>query len=178
MQQTHNRSLVAEYLASSHVGLIQVAAICFLSANPTFAQSARDPGRCEPVAGTISSNSIDEITTLGTVTGDLKGAISALTLAPPEPGDNQTFVFNIQPRWVTEAGDTIFFAKAQSTSALVEQGLFVSLSFPLRIVGGTGKFAGATGRLESLAVGDFRDPTGGRFVARYQGTVCFQKSTR
>jgi hypothetical protein len=163
------------FVASSHVRLIQVAALCLLTTNPTFAQSGRDSGRCERVAGTISSNSIDEITTLGTVTGDLKGAISALTLAPPEPGDNQTFVFNIQPRWVTEAGDTIFFEKTQSTSALVEQGLLVSLSFPLRIFGGTGKFAGATGRLESLAVADFRDPAGGRFVARYRGTVCFPK---
>ena len=83
-----------ECVASSYVRLIQVAALCLLTTNPAFAQSERDPGRCERVAGTISSNSIDEITTLGTVTGDLKGAISALILGPPEPGDNQTIVFN------------------------------------------------------------------------------------
>ena len=66
------------FFASSHVRLIQVAALCLLTTNPTFAQSERDSGRCERVAGSISSNFIDENTTLGTVTGDLKGAISAL----------------------------------------------------------------------------------------------------
>jgi len=164
-----------EFFASSHVRLIQVAALCLLSAPPALAQSERDPGRCERVAGSISSNFIDESTTLGTVTGDLKGAISALILGPPEAVGNQTFVFNNQPRWVTEAGDTIFFEKAQATSAMMEQGLFAIVSYPLRIVGGTGKFAGANGRLNSIGEVDFRDPTGGRAVARYRGTVCFPR---
>ena len=87
-------------------------------------------------------------------------------------------MFNNQPRWVTEAGDTILFEKTQATSAVVEPGLLAIVSYPLRIVGGTGKFAGANGRLDSIGEGDFRDPTGGRVVARYRGTVCFPRSTR
>jgi hypothetical protein len=164
--------------ASSQVRPIQVAALCLLTTNPTFAQSERNSGRCERVGGSISSNFIDENTTLGTVTGDLKGAISALVLGPPEPGDNQTLVFNNQPRWVTEAGDTILFEKTQARSAVVEAGLLAIVSYPLRIVGGTGKFAGAYGRLDSIGEVDFRDPTNGRAVARYRGTVCFPRATR
>jgi hypothetical protein len=163
------------FVASSHVRLIQVAALCLLTTSPTFAQSGRDSGRCERVAGSISSNFIDEGTTLGTVTGDLKGAISALVLGPPEPGDNQTLIFNNQPRWVTEAGDTILFEKTQATSAVVEPGLLAIVSYPLRIVGGTGKFAGANGRLDSIGEVDFRDPNNGRAVARYRGMVCFPR---
>jgi hypothetical protein len=167
-----------KFLASSHVRLIQVAALCLLTSNPSYAQSVRASGRCEPVAGSISSNFIDENTTLGTVTGDLKGAISALVLGPPEPGANQTLVFNNQPRWVTEAGDAILFEKTQATSAVVEPGLLAIVSYPLRIVGGTGKFVGANGRLDSIGEVDFRDPTNGRAVARYRGTVCFPNATR
>src|SRR5687768_11903837 len=125
--------------ASSRVRLTQIAALCVLTAPHAFAQYERAAGRCERVAGSISSNFIDESTALGTVTGDLKGAISALILGPPEAGNNQTFVFTNQPRWVTEAGDTIFFEKTQATSAMVEPGLFAILSYPLRIVGGTGR---------------------------------------
>jgi hypothetical protein len=178
MQMTRKRCFGAECRPSSHVRLIQGAAICVLTTSPAFAQSERDGGRCEPVAGSISSNFIDETTTLGTVTGDLKGAISALILGPPEQGANQTVVFNNQPRWVTEAGDTILFAKTQATSAVAEPGLLAIVSYPLRIVGGTGKFAGATGRLDSFGEVDFRDPTNGRATARYRGTVCFPKSTQ
>jgi hypothetical protein len=167
------------FFASSHVCAIQVAALCLLTTNPTLAQpEQRNSGKCERVAGSISSNFIDENTTLGTVTGDLRGAISALVLGPPEPGGNQTLVFNNQPRWVTEAGDTILFEKTQATSAVVEAGLLAIVSYPLRIVGGTGKFAGAYGRLDSIGEADFRDPTNGRAVARYRGTACFSGTTR
>ena len=52
------------------------------------------------------TNFISEDTTLGTVTGDLKGAVSARILKIT-PGENGKLFFEVQHTFVTEAGDTI-----------------------------------------------------------------------
>jgi len=49
---------------------------------------------------------INQATTLGTQTGDLAGAVSAVILSVT-PGANGTTVFKVQHHFVTEAGYTI-----------------------------------------------------------------------
>jgi hypothetical protein len=126
---------------------------------------------CTPVGGSIITNfgAVDANTTLGPATGDLRGAVAAGLLAPPHPGPNNTVVFNIQHHWVTESGDNIYFDPAVATTAPLSQTRFAFITYPAHIIGGTGKFAGATGDLTNIGEADLAAGT----AIRYSGQVCF-----
>ena len=125
---------------------------------------------CVSVGGTVSTNFTSQTTTLGTATGDLAGAISA-TVQGIAPGPNGTTVFTIQHQWITEAGDTIQTAVAEATAASLAPNLFGIVSYPVTITGGTGRFAGATGRVQNIGSVDLSTL---RTVFRYRGVVCFR----
>jgi hypothetical protein len=119
---------------------------------------------------------ISPTSTLGTATGDLRGAVSASLLGPPEAGASNTVIFHVQHHFVTETGDTILIDPATATSVPVGPGLFAILSYPVHIKGGTGKFAGATGDFTNIGevlLPNAPDTTGGTTVFRYTGQVCF-----
>ncbi len=129
-------------------------------------------GKCVPVSGAISTNFITQDTTLGTVTGDLRGAVSA-TLLELLPGENGKLIGRIQHRgWVTESGDKIFLAEALIDLTPVSEGVFYGLYRPIAIVGGTGKFDGATGTMTPYGV---LDTTRQEIVLRYRGEICAGK---
>ena len=115
---------------------------------------------------------VDPNTTLGPVTGDLKGAVAATLLGAPQPGPGGTVVFHVQHHWVTESGDNIFFDPATATTMPISQTLFAVITYPSHITGGTGKFAGATGHLDNIGEADLVKGT----VFRYSGQVCFAES--
>jgi hypothetical protein len=132
---------------------------------------------CVPVGGTVTTNLIvaDPPTTLGTVTGDLRGAVSA-TILSVFGGANGTTVFTVQHHFVTEAGDTLIWAPANATVAPVGPGLVAVVSYPMQLTGGTGKFAGATGTLHNIgevSLPNFPGLAGLETVFRYTGQVCF-----
>jgi hypothetical protein len=85
-------------------------------------------------------------------------------------------VAKVHHHWVTNAGDTIFLADATSTGYQVGRFSGVSAvaddSYVVNIIGGTGRFAGATGRLSNTAV---LDTVHGTTVGRYHGTICFAR---
>src|SRR5216684_3785807 len=62
------------------------------TAQPHSEQSAP---HCAPVGGMIMTNfgAIDQNTTMGTATGDLRGAVSGTLLGAPQPGAGNTLVF-------------------------------------------------------------------------------------
>jgi hypothetical protein len=127
---------------------------------------------CTKVGGAILTNFINETTTLGSASGDLKGALGVSVLSVT-PGPNGSTVFHNQHQWVTEAGDTIFLAPANATAYPIPAapGLFSAVySSGAQITGGTGRFAGASG---SLAVFGALNLTLGQVVLRYSGQVCF-----
>ena len=126
---------------------------------------------CTQVGGTITTNfgGIDQNTTLGTATGDLRGAVTGTILGAPQPGAGNTLVFHIQHHWVTETGDTLFFDPATATTVPLSQTMFAILTYPVHLTGGTGKFAGATGNLTNIGEVDLSSGT----VFRYTGQVCF-----
>ena len=75
-------------------------------------QPSSGSGNCVHVGGSIITNfgGVDANTTLGPATGDLRGAVAATLLTPPQ----QTMVdglpavlFNVQHHWVTQSGDNI-----------------------------------------------------------------------
>src|SRR5437773_11154469 len=104
---------------------------------------------CIHVGGSIITNfgAVDANTTLGPVTGDLRGAVAATLLTPPQPGPNGTVIFHVQHHWVTESGDNIYLDPAVATTVPVQnsQTRFAIISYPSHITGGTGRFAGAAG---------------------------------
>lgn len=126
---------------------------------------------CKPVGGMVMTNfgAIDAMTTMGTATGDLQGAVSGTIIGTPQPGSGNTVVFHVQHHWVTETGDTIFFDPAVATTIPVSPTVFAIVTYPVHIKGGTGKFAGATGDLNNIGEVDLTSGT----VFRYSGQVCF-----
>lgn len=129
-----------------------------------------DP-HCKSVGGSIMTNlgAIDQATTMGTATGDLRGAVGAKILSTD--GVN----FSIQHHWVTEAGDTIFFSPVTEVATPLNPAgvgiLGLSLPQPIQVTGGTGRFDGATGSIAAFGALDFAH---GQTVFRYSGQVCFQ----
>jgi hypothetical protein len=134
-------------------------------------QSEQSDHRCKAVGGTVMTNfgAIDQNTTMGTATGDLRGAVSGTLLGAPQPGAGNTLVFHVQHHWVTESGDTLFFDPATATTVPLSQTLFAVLTYPLHLTGGTGKFVGGTGDLNTIGEVDLVKGT----VFRYSGQVCF-----
>ena len=140
------------------------------SALPALRQTGTADAHCVTVGGSISTNLgvIDANTTLGTATGDLRGALAAKILGISQVGNNT--VFSVQHHWVTESGETLVIDPATATSTQVAPGLFAIINYSLHISNGTGKFAGATGDLH--LIGEVNLNTG-QTVFRYTGQVCF-----
>ena len=149
------------------------AAFCLLMAAGVGAEADQPRKQCVPIGGSFFTNLavVDANTTLGTVTGDLKGAVAA-TILEVAPGDNGTTVFTVQHHIVTESGDTVDVDKARATAVMVAPGLFAVVSYPVTIVGGTGRFAGATGGFDNIGEVDLNT---GRTTFRYRGRLCFEK---
>ena len=155
---------------------IFVPAMALISgASPSPKAAPRSGGterHCVPVGGMLMTNfgAIDANTTMGTATGDLRGAVSGTLLGAPQPGAGGTLVFHIQHHWVTESGDTLTFDPAVATTAPLSQTLFAVITYPVHITGGTGKFAGAIGDLKNIGEVDLAAQA---TVFRYSGQVCF-----
>jgi hypothetical protein len=143
------------------------------SPSPKAAPRSGDHDRhCVPVGGMLMTNfgAIDAATTMGTATGDLRGAVSGTLLGAPQPGAGGTLVFHVQHHWVTESGDTLTFDPAVATTAPLSQTLFAVVTYPVHITGGTGKFAGAIGDIKNIGEVDLAAQA---TVFRYSGQVCF-----
>jgi hypothetical protein len=143
-----------------------------LPASPVaYAQASSSEPHCRPIGGTVMTNfgAIDQNTTMGTATGDLRGAVSGSILGAPQPGAGNTLVFHVQHHWVTESGDTLFLDPATATTVPLSQTLFAIVTYPVHLTGGTGKFAGATGNIDAIGEVDLVKGT----VFRYSGQVCF-----
>ena len=124
---------------------------------------------CQSAGGMLMTNlgAIDASTTMGPVTGDLKGAVSATVVGTEVVGSN--LLFHIQHHWVTESGDTLSFDQATATSTAVAPNLYAIISYPVHLNGGTGKFALVTGDFTSIGEVDLGS---GQIVLRYSGHLC------
>ena len=149
---------------------LQAAALCLAISSVAHA----DPPPCAKVGGMLMTNFVSQDTTLGPVTGDLQGAVSAHLLGVTF-GSDGTAVFTVEHHWTTEAGDTIAIPVAQATATQVAPGLFAVTSYPVTIQGGTGRFAGATGLIKSIGEVDLNSQ---RTVFRYSGYVCFKGAAK
>jgi hypothetical protein len=141
-----------------------------------FAQWDSSQRHCRAVGGSILTNFIDPSDTLGTATGDLKGALGVQVLSVAA-GPNGTTILHNHHHWVTEAGDTILLDDADATLfATPISGLYAgSYIKGIKIIGGTGRFENATGSLTTTygAV----DLPKNQIILRYQGRVCLAPET-
>jgi uncharacterized membrane-anchored protein len=139
-------------------------------AMPAFSQSKSPFKQCSSVGGTMSTNLavVDQSTTLGTATGDLKGAVTAAILNVTQNSDG-TVSFTVQHHFVTESGDTIFFRQATAVTMPLSATRFALLNYPVHINGGTGKYANASGDLNNIGEVDL---SSGQTVFRYSGRLC------
>jgi hypothetical protein len=148
--------------------LVSLFTALTILAVPAFSQTAK---LCHSVGGTFMTDLavVDQSTTLGSATGDLKGAVTAAILNVSQNPDG-TVSFTVQHHLVTDAGDTISFDQATAVTMPLTKSLFAVLDYPVHINGGTGKYAKATGDLNSIGEVDLST---GRSVFRYFGKVCF-----
>ena len=113
----------------------------------------------------------------GVVYGDLAGAVAASIIAGPEtigfPAQGrQQIRFTVQHYWITDKGDIILFKPAVATADTTSKPNVVSIAYDnyvATIVGGTGRFANATGTVKFLGAVDFNES---HLVLRYSGQVC------
>jgi len=143
-----------------------------------FAQSDNAAPDCVKVGGAFVTNFIAPDQTAGTATGDLKGALGVKVLATVSGsiGNGKPVTLKVQHFWVTETGDTLFAQEAEVTaypSTSPSQPLVYSFVYEqgVKLIGGTGKFDGATGLLKAWGGIDL---DAGEVVGRYAGTVCFK----
>jgi hypothetical protein len=147
---------------------------------------------CKEVSGGIVTNFLTEsgtvnnqpfvFTTLGTATGDLAGGIGVYIFSFTPTGT--TAIAQVHHHWVTEAGDSIFAKDA--TAKAYQVGPYAGIysvgggSYTVHIIGGTGRFNGASGNLSFIGVLDTSesDPSQWRVVLRYQGTICFPQANQ
>jgi hypothetical protein len=144
-----------------------------LTGTDSFGQSSRANPRCVQAGGTLMTNFISQTTTLGTATGDLKGAVAA-TILSVTPGPGSATTFRVQHQWVTEAGETLAFEPADAVGVPAQApGVFGVTYEEVELVGGTGKYDGARGQLRVFGAADLQR---GETVFRYEGEVCFRSA--
>ena len=126
------------------------------------------PKHCAPVAGTFMTNvgGLGNNTTLGVITGDIKGAVGVEILGVKTASDGTTTI-TAQHHLVTEAGDTVFID--QAIGVFVGPGLMALTNYHFHLSGGTGRFEGATGDMSAIGEADFNT---GHLIGRYTGRIC------
>jgi hypothetical protein len=127
------------------------------------------PKHCAPVGGAFMTNlgGFGENTTLGVITGDIKGAVGVQILGMTT-ADGTTTV-KVQHHLVTETGDTVFIDPAQAIGVFVTSNLFAITNYHFHLSGGTGRFEGATGDMSAIGEVDFST---GHLIGRYTGQLC------
>jgi len=152
---------------------ISTLAVVALLISGTAAQSAKHQF-CQPVGGMLMTNlgAVDQATTMGPATGDLKGAVGATILSTEVNGN--TLVLHVQHHWVTDAGDTLAIDPADATTTQVSPGLYAVVTYPVRLRGGTGRYVHATGDFTNIGEANL---VTGQIVLRYTGHICFASGT-
>jgi len=135
---------------------------------------------CQSAGGMLMTDlgAVDASTTMGVATGDLRGAVGATILNLESQNNGATLIFTVQHHWVTETGDLLFFDQAKATVEQVgvpQSTRYGIVSYPTHLMGGTGRFAGATGDFTAIGEADLAT---GQLVFRYSGTLCFAKKNQ
>jgi hypothetical protein len=115
---------------------------------------------------------------LGPTTGDLKAAVTAyLTGLTPNATFTEFHATSVET-WATGAQDVLLFAGAATFTVIPDQPVgTVADSLTLTVIGGSGKYSGATGTVHVTGTGhNLFGPNAGPgstfFDVRYRGQIC------
>jgi hypothetical protein len=148
------------------IGFIPAVVVALQLTAPAWAKDKE----CQAVGGMLMTNigAIEDVTNLGPATGDLQGSIAATIKGQDAQGD-----YLVQHYWVNTAGETILLKQAVLKPVATNDPNVVAVlwgNYSSDILGGTGKFANATGRIDYFGIADFKERT---LVLRYRGRVCY-----
>ena len=160
----------------TRLGVVYLAAFVLVSA------ARADDDRCKDVNGHDVATAIPAPNdplgrTLGSSTGDLKAAISAVltSLTPQADGSIQATSMDV---WVLGPQDILIFNGKPTVTPIPGAPVgTVSVSGTLTVAGGTGKFAGASGVLQLTGTGfnlfgAKAGPGSTYFEENYKGKIC------
>src|SRR5690242_20253134 len=94
------------------------------------------PRHCASVGGAFMTNvgGFGPNTTLGVITGDIKGAVGVQILNIETAGDGTTTI-TVQHHLVTDTGDTVDIHQAQAIGVFVAPGLFAIKNYHFQVTG-------------------------------------------
>ena len=150
----------------------------------TAGQSQTAVQQCTSVSGTIAESVLplgaapnDPIgRTLATVTGDLRGAKTAIlvSVAPASNGGQTAVTKDV---FVTEQKD-ILVGDGSAKFSPITTGIPPNIEdvLTIKITGGTGRYAKATGSLTVVGLGQNVGPGTGFFTLTYTGSICVPAS--
>jgi hypothetical protein len=146
------------------IGFIPAVVVALQLTAPAWAKE------CQAVGGMLMTNigAIEDVTNLGPAVGDLQGSVAATIKGQDAQGD-----YLVQHYWVNTAGETILLKQAVLKPVATNDPNVVAVlwgNYSSDILGGTGKFANATGRIDYFGIADFKERT---LVLRYRGRVCY-----
>ena len=127
-------------------------------------------GECSNVAGSIEATVVggDPVNVLGIVSGDLAGAVRAVITSQAD-GENGTVLLGLSHDFVTDDQALLKTNdKAIWTPVPGNAGVF-HMATSYEIVGGSGKYDGASGSLQNNGTADTNT---GLLTLRYSGQVC------
>lgn len=121
---------------------------------------------CENITFTIADTAVSPTSSLGMVTGDLKGALS-VTFTNQSPGENGRVNIGVEDVFTDDTGNTLRL-KSQGVLTPVEPGVFYAKG-QTTVTSGTGKYLNATGALEFQGL---VDATRGQNIILVRGQLC------
>src|SRR5271163_214162 len=136
-------------------------------------QSSTTSPKCEPIGGFISTNvgGFGPNTTMGTVVGDLAGAVG-VEILDITTGANGLVDISVHHHWVTTNGDTLTIDKANAYGVYVAPGLLAVTDYKVHIAGGTGRYQNTYGDINVIGEADFN---AGHLVLRFTGQLCHER---
>ena len=166
----------ADALAWAPIAAVVVlAAVSALRTHDAGTSRPAKPNHCKVVYGPFTSVVVPDpappavLATRGLLEGKLDGTYDfrAFTLVPDDPAAPTQLTYEGESVITTKRGD-LLFGEDTGVLHLLPDGTadFVSI---VHIVGGTGKYAGASGEIVATGVLDF---VSGEAVGSYEGEIC------
>ena len=147
----------------------QSTALATSNTTPDATPNAMTAGStCTPVGGTFIINFVDQTNAAALLTGDLAGAARGLAIKV-ENGANGVINYTTEHAITTQGGDLLRTSDHSVLTPVPGQDKMYFFSQVQTIIGGTGRYANATGTLTEY--GAFNGATA-EGVLRYTGHVC------